>query len=342
MTADPQLPPTVLRAVERALGTTIDTVEEIRGGGGFTPAVRRRVAASDGRTFFLKVAVGELTAEWLRIEQNVYRHASGTFMPELAACSDGTDDDEGEHPWMLLEDLGEAGWPPPWESSDITAVRAALDEVHAAPAPPGIERLPEISPVTAGWRRRRGPRAAADTGHVRRRLAGAAPGRPPRCVPARAGPRRLPPSPRRPQRQRLHHLTVAHCWSTGTGRPWATPASMRHSGCRACRWRPAGPRGTVDSARTPRHRRRVLRLLRRPAGDPDPPRSGSSNGPTRRGAAVGRPCPRPSRPGRGQPHRRRVIRARTATGRAPAFRRARPVGFCAPSGDTCAAGGHSA
>lgn len=146
MAANPQPPPAVLRAAERALGTTIDRVDEIRGGG-FTPSIRRRIATTDGRTFFLKVAVDDLTGTWLRTEQNIYRHVSGGFLPRVAAW--GEDD---ARPWLVLEDLGDEGWPPPWSPSDIAAVRDALDELHAVPVPSGVEPLPDTSPLLAGWR----------------------------------------------------------------------------------------------------------------------------------------------------------------------------------------------
>ena len=144
-----RVPPAVLHAVEQRIGARIASAADL-GGRGFTPALRHRLGASDGRTFFLKTAAddGGPTAEWLRTEQVVYGHLNGrAFLPGLA----GSGDCDGR-PWLLLQDLGDAGWPPPWEPGAIAAVWSALDAVHAAPAPPGIRRLGGESPLMSGWR----------------------------------------------------------------------------------------------------------------------------------------------------------------------------------------------
>ena len=144
---DTTIPPAVLRAVERSLGGQVTWVEPIARGG-HTSALARRIAlADDGRTFILKTARDRLEGEWLRTEQRVYRHLTGQrFLPGLIeAGSDG-------HRWLLLEDLGHGGWPPPWPPGGITAVRDMLDAVHVAPVPPGIGPVHEASPVAVGWR----------------------------------------------------------------------------------------------------------------------------------------------------------------------------------------------
>ncbi|HEY8680419.1 MAG TPA: phosphotransferase [Candidatus Dormibacteraeota bacterium] len=101
--------------------------------GGFTPASRGLVRLPDGRRAFAKGATTDLTEAWLRAEHYVYTHLRGSFMPQLLGW-----DDSGERPMLLLEDLSGARWPPQWRAGDESLVMAALDELHAAPAPPGL------------------------------------------------------------------------------------------------------------------------------------------------------------------------------------------------------------
>ena len=77
-------------------------------GRGYTHAGRHRAFLDDGRTVFVKSAVDELSAGWLRVEIAVYTSIRGSFLPEFhgSAEQDGL-------PLLVLEDLGEAHWPPP-------------------------------------------------------------------------------------------------------------------------------------------------------------------------------------------------------------------------------------
>jgi Ser/Thr protein kinase RdoA (MazF antagonist) len=43
---------------------------------------------------------------------------------------------------LVLEDLGDAHWPPPWRNGDVEAVKRALAEIAATLPPPGLERVP--------------------------------------------------------------------------------------------------------------------------------------------------------------------------------------------------------
>ena len=42
----------------------------------------------------------------------------------------------------MLEDLGDAHWPPPWRDGDVDAVRRALSELAASEPPAGLEPVP--------------------------------------------------------------------------------------------------------------------------------------------------------------------------------------------------------
>lgn len=104
--------------------------------GGYTLMEHWLVELADGSRAFAKVAVDEPTAGFLRDEERVYSQIEGSFAPTFLGW-----DDDGERPILLLEDLSECHWPPPWREGDIEAVLAALDEVHEAVPPSGLEPL---------------------------------------------------------------------------------------------------------------------------------------------------------------------------------------------------------
>jgi Phosphotransferase enzyme family len=105
-------------------------------GGGYTLMEHWLVELEDGSRAFAKVAVDEPTAGFLRDEYRVYSQVEGSFLPKLLGW-----DDDGERPMLLLEDLSEAYWPPPWREADFEAVLSALDELHGTSPPRDLPRL---------------------------------------------------------------------------------------------------------------------------------------------------------------------------------------------------------
>jgi hypothetical protein len=105
-------------------------------GGGYTLMEHWLVELEDGTRAFAKVAVDEPTAGFLRDEHRVYAQVKESFLPAFLGW-----DDDGDRPVLLLEDLSEEHWPPPWRDGDIEAVLAALDEIHGTEPPPGLPRL---------------------------------------------------------------------------------------------------------------------------------------------------------------------------------------------------------
>jgi thiamine kinase-like enzyme len=97
-------------------------------GGGYTPAARY-VASAAGERAFVKVATTPLTAEHLRREGFVYERLGGPFMPGFI----GWEDHERE-PILVIEDLSQASWPPPWKERSPDAVLEQIDAMHATPA----------------------------------------------------------------------------------------------------------------------------------------------------------------------------------------------------------------
>ena len=82
------------------------------------------------------------TAEWLHAEIRLYESLKAPFLPAVIGV-DATDP-----PLLVLEDLGDADWPPPWTSGRVDRVLAALDEMHGM-----SPELPEYAKVVgdSGW-----------------------------------------------------------------------------------------------------------------------------------------------------------------------------------------------
>src|SRR5439155_7681126 len=97
------------RAVEAA-GQGVDPLARIDRG--YAHNDRWRVRLADSRTAFVKAAVDDLSAEWLRRERGLYE-LGADFMPRLLGWRDG------EVPVLVLEDLSACAWPPPWRPGDV-------------------------------------------------------------------------------------------------------------------------------------------------------------------------------------------------------------------------------
>ena len=104
-----------------------------------------RVTLGDGRKAFVKQALTDDAAAWLRTERLLYESVHGTFMPSYLGGYDGTTT------LLVLEDLSGATWPPPWSPLRVDAVLASLDELHATAPPIGIESLEADRRSIVGW-----------------------------------------------------------------------------------------------------------------------------------------------------------------------------------------------
>ena len=114
------------------------------------PSNRRWIARfADDSSAFAKIAAFDYTADWLRLEHTNYLALEGhAYLPRVLGWHD-----DGVEPALVIKDLSGARWPPPWSSSSIDAVIAALDEIHATPAPERIDEIFErrIWDIREGW-----------------------------------------------------------------------------------------------------------------------------------------------------------------------------------------------
>jgi hypothetical protein len=122
-------PEAVIRA-ERLLDTEAKVWHRVETRG-YAANEHWTAAFADGTRAFLKHAAPiDPCPQWLRDEEHVYAALSGPFMPQLLAWEDA------ERPLLVIEDLSDARWVPPWNDADIDGVLATLDEL-AATTPTG-------------------------------------------------------------------------------------------------------------------------------------------------------------------------------------------------------------
>ena len=131
--------------LESAVGAAPVERRRVRSGGYGTNSAHWCVELADGRSTFVKVALDENAAEWLRQEHRVYSAVEAPFIPELVGWHDG------EQTLLAIADLSDAHWPPPWTTGQIETVRAALDELHATPPPPELPPIAAERDWLNGW-----------------------------------------------------------------------------------------------------------------------------------------------------------------------------------------------
>lgn len=139
--------PTILeRQVTQLLGARPTRARSVAGG--MTMARRWIVEFENGTGAFLKAAVNSTTAAWLRTEHKIYSSACIPHLPKLIGWSD-----HAPAPFLLLEDLSQAHWPPPWSPQQISRALAAIKEVHASAPNITLPRLESQYPHGHNWQR---------------------------------------------------------------------------------------------------------------------------------------------------------------------------------------------
>ena len=113
---------------------------------GYTETERWIVARPEGGTAFAKLAVDQLTADWLRAEWQVYGRIKAPFLPRVVTWHD-----RDGLTVLVLEDLSAAHWPPPWRDGDVAALRATLADVAGTPPPADLPTLESMRDELAGW-----------------------------------------------------------------------------------------------------------------------------------------------------------------------------------------------
>jgi hypothetical protein len=138
-----QVPGQVRAALQSLLGSKPGSWRGVTGG--CSPAGRARVGLADGRSVFAKWAADEDTSKALRAEWRVYREVRGDFMPRVF----GYVEDPG---LLVIEDLGDLHWPPPWREDEPRRAVEALRRAQRCAAPDGLPKLESFRDFLTGWR----------------------------------------------------------------------------------------------------------------------------------------------------------------------------------------------
>jgi hypothetical protein len=128
-----------------AVGMTVRSLRRVKTRG--YAMAYHAIAEFDGSsTAFVKAGTEEITSEFLRDELRFYQAVQAPFMPRLLGY------DEADPPFLVLEDLSDWRWPPPWDDEAIDQVREALAELWSTPAPEWVPPITEEREwLLGGW-----------------------------------------------------------------------------------------------------------------------------------------------------------------------------------------------
>lgn len=118
--------PSLQAQIIEQLGWTPSSWRKVEGG--YTPAARF-VVESGLASAFVKVATNPVTAAHMRREIVAYGAIDSALRPRLhGACADG------DQPFLIIEDLSAATWPPPWTDARVQAALDTINRLHSRPA----------------------------------------------------------------------------------------------------------------------------------------------------------------------------------------------------------------
>jgi hypothetical protein len=117
-----ELPDASFPAAEltEALGVAPVAIRRVAVERGHTRNEHWVVELADGGRVFVKQANDETGAGWLRDEHTIYANVRGDFLARMLGWCD-----EPEATMLVLEDLSDADWPPPWSVEKIRAWSAS-------------------------------------------------------------------------------------------------------------------------------------------------------------------------------------------------------------------------
>ena len=112
----------ILSRIEKLIHTKIRSYSVVEGG--YTQATRL-LCKTDTTSFFAKAGSTPDTCKYIQREIQVYRKVSGPFMPKVMAWQE-----HETEPILIIEDLSDHHWPPPWDDRQIDLVLSQLAIMH--------------------------------------------------------------------------------------------------------------------------------------------------------------------------------------------------------------------
>ncbi len=117
----------------------------VKASGGYSAAERWSLDLDDGRRVFAKLAPTDDLAWRLRDEYRNMSAFDADLRCEIFAWQDGP------RPLLVLEDLRDAHWPPPWEPGDVDRVLGALERLWSTPPPAGLQDTARFEGMFKAW-----------------------------------------------------------------------------------------------------------------------------------------------------------------------------------------------
>lgn len=116
--------------------------------GGYSGAERWVVVLENAMTAFVKIGIHDQTRHQVRQEAHFYQVFQEPFTPRFLGFQD-----HDESPMLVLEDLSNATWPPPWTDTQIEKVVATLEQVASSSPPDFLPSLEQYRENLSGWNR---------------------------------------------------------------------------------------------------------------------------------------------------------------------------------------------
>ena len=138
----------ILAAVESVTGCRV-VARHDPPGSGYTPAIRFVAELDSGDRVFVKAAPDEHIGGWIQPEISFYRSIDGAVLPGFVGSGEVAADGA---PVLVIDDLSQARWPPPWDEEAIVAVCTALDRLHTHPRSAVVPSIEVLHPgFASGW-----------------------------------------------------------------------------------------------------------------------------------------------------------------------------------------------
>ena len=119
----------------------------LRALGGFSIAERWSLELEDGRRVFAKLGTTKDLGHRLQAEYRNMLMVPQEFRCQVVAW-------RGTHPRLLVvEDLSDARWPPPWKPGDVDRVLETMERLWSTPPPPRLPSAEQHRKTFSGWQK---------------------------------------------------------------------------------------------------------------------------------------------------------------------------------------------
>ncbi|HEY3118429.1 MAG TPA: phosphotransferase [Chloroflexota bacterium] len=140
-----ELPEAIVGGVEALVGSR--PIAGLRALGGFSIAERWSLELEDGRRVFAKLGITKDLGHRLQAE---YRNM--LVVPQEFRCQ--VVGWRGTHPRLLVvEDLSDARWPPPWQPGDVEKVLETMERLWGTPPPTHFPSAEQDRKTLSGWQK---------------------------------------------------------------------------------------------------------------------------------------------------------------------------------------------